>query len=655
MKNKTFRLVAIALTVAIAAGACSSNTEKGEGMVLDPDGATETTTVTDTSTSEATNSGLQPAIDTIVADSGVPALGAAVFNSDGLVEIAASGIREQGSSAEVTIDDRFHIGSNTKAMTAALFVRLGEQGSGLTLDTTLSEAFPDIDVHADYVAVTMAQLMSHSGGVPTTSVPDELAELPVTEGRALGTQLLLSEPSDIEAGTLSRYSNLNYILIGAALEAATGQSWEELMVAEMFEPLNMDSCGFGVPGVEGEVTEPRGHDVDGDSVFGDNPAILGPAGTVHCSMTDWGTLLVELLNATTGHSDYLTQAGAERLFEPTSAPAEGIPGAHHALGWVVLEGPDGPVYTHDGSNRFWFSQAVINPAIGSVILTVTNEAGTGQQAAAEAIKVLADISQVELVNAEPSEADSFREEQVDIGGRELFLRCQGVGSPTVILEHGLASDAASWQTVQEDLADHTKVCAASRAGMTLSDPIPGDESRTAQDAVDDLVKVLEVADVPGPYVLVGHSFGGHVVRLFADQYPDDVVAMVLVDSAHEDQAQRQAERLEHLLSPEAWADIVIPADSDNPERMGLAASGALVAQADSLGDLPLTVLEAGGQDPGDLDEVQQGMVDLWSSFQVELAALSTNSTHTVVPNSGHFIQIDQPDVVVEAIRSAVSQ
>lgn len=239
-------------------------------------------------------------------------------------------------------------------------------------------------------------------------------------------------------------------------------------------------------------------------------------------------------------------------------------------------------------------------------------------------------------------------EQVDIGGRELFLRCQGTGSPTVILEHGLESNATAWQTVQEDLSDQTRVCLTSRAGMSFSDPIPGDGTRTAQDAVDDLVAVLDVAEVPGPYVMVGHSFGGYTVRLFADQHPDDVVAMVLVDSSHEDQAGR----LQQQVSPEAWTETEAFLNGGNSERMDFAASGAQVAATGPLGDLPLTVLER-SDNPDNPSEIDQALAELWPGLQTELAALSTNSTHTVVPDSGHFIQIDQPDIVAEAIRTII--
>lgn len=390
MNNKIPRLVGVALTLAIAVGACSSSGESIEGLVLDPAEAT-TTAVAETPTPEAqvTAMDLQSSLDAIVIESGVPAIGAAIFDGDGVLDIAVSGVRQRGEDTEVTIDDRFHIGSNTKALTAVLLARLEEQGGAITSETTVSEAFPNIAIHADYDGVTMAELMRHSGGVPfLDGIPDDIRDLPVVQARAAGADLLLSEPSAIPAGTLAQYSNSNYVLVGVALEAATGQSWEELMTTQVFEPLGMDSCGFGAPGVEGEDNEPRGHDSDGDAMFGDNPPLLGPAGTAHCSMADWGTVLVELLNGFKGESDFLTQESVQRLFEPNAVPIEGMPNGHNALGWVVLDGPQGDIYWHNGSNTFWYSQAIIDPAADRVILAVTNEAPTGAQAADMALAVL---------------------------------------------------------------------------------------------------------------------------------------------------------------------------------------------------------------------------------------------------------------------------
>jgi len=113
-------------------------------------------------------------------------------------------------------------------------------------------------------------------------------------------------------------------------------------------------------------------------------------------------------------------------------------------------------------------------------------------------------------------------DRVDIGGRKMFISCQGTGTPTVILEHGLGSTGVDWELVQEAIQSDTRVCYSSRAGMGFSDPIQGEGIRTAQDAVDDLALLLVAADVSPPYVLVGHSFGGFVVRMFADQHPDGV-------------------------------------------------------------------------------------------------------------------------------------
>lgn len=253
-------------------------------------------------------------------------------------------------------------------------------------------------------------------------------------------------------------------------------------------------------------------------------------------------------------------------------------------------------------------------------------------------------------------------EAVDIGdGRTIFLKCSGSGSPTVILEHGLGATGADWATVQDAIDDTTRVCFTSRAGMALSDRIPGDGARTTQDAADDLAAVLAAAEVPGPYVLVGHSAGGFVVRLFAHQHPNDVVGMVLVDSSHEDQIVRTRQQ----LSDESWRQASgFFTGTNNAERMDLEASAAEVAAIGDLGDLPLVVLEAGDQDedeapPGisqaTVDEVNAVTSSLSPLLQRDLARLSTDSTYIVVEDSGHFIQLDRPDAVVDAISSVVGR
>ncbi|MDH3399188.1 MAG: alpha/beta hydrolase, partial [Acidimicrobiia bacterium] len=251
-------------------------------------------------------------------------------------------------------------------------------------------------------------------------------------------------------------------------------------------------------------------------------------------------------------------------------------------------------------------------------------------------------------------------ERVDIGGRHIFIACSGFGSPTVILEHGLGANGFDWKKVQDTIDDTTRVCYTSRAGMGFSDPAPGDGVRIMQDAVDDLSAVLAAAEVPGPYVLVGHSAGGFVVRLFADQHPGEVVGMVLVDSTHEDQTAR----LRAEVSPKTWSEVSGFFGSDNSENMDLEASSAQAAAAGDLGDMPLVVLEAGQEEPeapppgisqAAADEVNAVLRSLGPELQLDLAELSTNGTHILVRGSGHFIQLDRPDAVIDAINSILGE
>src|SRR5215216_812214 len=118
--------------------------------------------------------------------------------------------------------------------------------------------------------------------------------------------------------------------------------------------------------------------------------------------------------------------------------------------------------------------------------------------------------------------------RVDFGGRALFISCTGTGSPTVVLEAGSGNGADTWAGVQPEVARFTRVCSYDRAGLGRSDPAPSGV-RTVQDSVDDLHALLAAADISGPIVLVGHSVGGLIVRLYASQYPGEVAGAVLVD------------------------------------------------------------------------------------------------------------------------------
>lgn len=254
-------------------------------------------------------------------------------------------------------------------------------------------------------------------------------------------------------------------------------------------------------------------------------------------------------------------------------------------------------------------------------------------------------------------------ERIDVGGYELFITCAGQGSPLVVLEAGLDVGHSTWTTIQPAVAQFTRVCSYDRAGLEQSAPAP--TPRTSQQVVADLHTLMGKASLPGPYVLVGHSFGGLHTRLYASEYPDEVVGMVLIDAIHPDWWARARALLPTAAPDESprlqnfrkflTEDVNDP--SRNREGIDIEISTAQVRATGSLGDRPLVVLTAGIPNalaPGLPANLEAQLVRLMQQdLQAELAQLSSNSMHAVAPQSGHNIQNDQPDLVIQAIRSVV--
>ena len=248
----------------------------------------------------------------------------------------------------------------------------------------------------------------------------------------------------------------------------------------------------------------------------------------------------------------------------------------------------------------------------------------------------------------------------DIGGRNLYILCIGTGSPTILLESGLGVDYGYWSKVMLEISKTTRVCGYDRAGLGQSDPAP--IPRTGRDMMMDLHALLTKAKVPGPYVLVGHSLGGFLVRLYADEYPEEVIGMVLVDSSHPDQAPAFVA----ALPPESpgengciknfrstMTQLVKADPREQPEGLDFEASAAQVRDLRSLGDLPLGVVTAGlgicNFGAGAPAEAA-GLGQVWQNLQKELTMLSSNSFQIIAEHSGHMIPTEQPKAVIEAIQ-----
>jgi pimeloyl-ACP methyl ester carboxylesterase len=261
---------------------------------------------------------------------------------------------------------------------------------------------------------------------------------------------------------------------------------------------------------------------------------------------------------------------------------------------------------------------------------------------------------------------------VDVGGHRLHINCTGTGSPTVVIEAGLGDWSTGWDVVQEGAAEATRVCTYDRAGWGWSEagPLPRDAVQFAKE----LHTLLQNANIPGPYVMVGHSLGGFSVRVFADEYASEVAGVVLIDSMSPRQftqsqvgAQSQPFSLPAMLArfgivrllarplgimPSVpseenayFARMVSPqsAQALTNESQDMPASSAEASAVQTFGDLPLIVLTA------NLNNISG-----WQEWQTELLQLSSNSQQ-LFAESDHNIHFEEPESAIAAILQMLQQ
>jgi pimeloyl-ACP methyl ester carboxylesterase len=238
------------------------------------------------------------------------------------------------------------------------------------------------------------------------------------------------------------------------------------------------------------------------------------------------------------------------------------------------------------------------------------------------------------------------------GGRSLYVQCAGSGSPTVILEAGFGGDTFQWQDVQPQLARTTRTCAYDRAGFGRSIARPG--VHDARDEIDDLQRLLHGAHIEPPYVLVGHSYGGVLARVFAHLHPTQTAGLVLIDTMGRDGRRRQLAIWPRSQAPDIRRGLATTV----MDGVDLAVGESLASQVRTLGDMPLVVVTAGREDnfPRTPPQLGRALIRLWDRMQDELAGLSGNSVHVVALASNHDVpssQSGQPSIVVGAVQAVV--
>ena len=245
----------------------------------------------------------------------------------------------------------------------------------------------------------------------------------------------------------------------------------------------------------------------------------------------------------------------------------------------------------------------------------------------------------------------MRSMSVDIGGYRLYVRCVGLGTPTVIFEAGLGEDLSTWDQVLPQAARFSQACAYDRANVAPSDERPAAIRVSALQVAAELHQLLVNAHLPGPYVLVGHSLGGLFMQMFACQYPRQVAGMVLVDSTHPQQAMRLAAALGPAFSSDASQGFPVEGISYDDIL-------AMQAQVDAVRgrfpQVPLIVLVRSRFTSSAYWTATQ-YEQTWMNLQADLSRRSSRGKLVVALRSGHFIQNDRPDLVIASIREIVQE
>ena len=325
----------------------------------------------------------------------LPGLALVIVRSDGEPRVYVSGERRAGRGDPITRDDRMHLGSLTKGITATLVGALAEQRR-MSLDTTVGEVFPELSatMQPAYRQVSVRQLLAHAGGVTPYGTRESLLGtlgLPgtATEQRRAFVARVLAEPPRFEPGTRHEYSNAGGAIAGAMAERIGGSPYGRLVQDLVFGPLG-GRAGFGNPGLAAD-GQPWGHVrtllrgmveiAPADPIYTTPPAIE-PAGDASPSLLDYGRFLRLHLRGLRGRDDVLKAATIQDLHTRV-APVNWALG--FVMGWVVTP-RDGPSHEHTGSYGAYTAYASIQPSRDVAVAVVTN---AGAPDLRDAVRMLA--------------------------------------------------------------------------------------------------------------------------------------------------------------------------------------------------------------------------------------------------------------------------
>lgn len=314
-------------------------------------------------------------------ETGLTGVTVAIMIDGQLTGVAATGERRRGSGIPVTVDDRWHVGSITKSMTATLLAVLEDDGR-LAREDALPALLPDVRMAAGWDACTLHHLLTHTAGaranfpIRVQRVWPDTAEELVAARRGFIANVLRKKPRS-PSGARFAYSNVGYTIAGHIAETVTGTPYEALLRTRVFAPMRLGSAGFGPPRGDAPHQEPTGHVVrlrrfrrpaDPFRTRADNSPVMSPAGAVHMTIADLARFgAAHLAGESATSPPLLPRAAWERLHVPFLND--------YASGWVRVEREwaGGPVLWHNGSNTLWYALLMLLPARNTVLAFATND------------------------------------------------------------------------------------------------------------------------------------------------------------------------------------------------------------------------------------------------------------------------------------------